>query len=78
MSSHDTKYQQDKWSSRYKSLTRVALMYLPLLTIVTTDISILSLLQLEFEKNKDIINNKILNSDNESNFDLNASNGMKK
>jgi len=77
MSSHDTRYQQDRWSSRRKASTRVALMYLPLLTAVTTDSSFLNLLQLDFENSNDGVKNKLLNSENESDFDLYYVDGYK-
>lgn len=77
MSSHDTRYQQDRWSSRRKASARVALMYLPLLTAVTTDSSFLNLLQLDFENSNDVVKNKILNSENESDFDLYYVDGFK-
>jgi len=69
MSSHDTRYQQDRWSSRRKASTRVALMYLPLLTAVTADSSFLNLLQLDFENSNDMVKNKLQNSENENDFD---------
>jgi hypothetical protein len=69
MSSHDTRYQQDRWSSRRKASSRVALMYLPLLTAVTTDSSFLNLLQLDFENSNDVVKNKLQSSENESDFD---------
>lgn len=77
MSSHDTRYQQDKWSSRRKASTRVALMYLPLLTAITTDSSFLNLLQLDFENSNDVVKNKLLDSENENDFDLNYVDGSK-
>lgn len=64
MSSHDIRYQQDKWSSKRKASSRVALMYLPLLTAVTTDLSFLNLLHLDFENGNDTSKNKFDN-DNE-------------
>lgn len=69
MSSHDTRYQQDKWASRRRISTQVALMYLPMLTIVTTDSSFFNLLQQDFENNHDIIKNKLYNNENENDFD---------
>lgn len=69
MSSHDTRYQQDRWSSRRKASSRVALMYLPLLTAVTADSSFLNLLQLDFENSNDVVKNKLQNSESESDFD---------
>lgn len=69
MSSHDTRYQQDRWSSRRKASTRVALMYLPLLTAVTADSSFLNLLQLDFENSNDVVKNILQNSEKESDFD---------
>ena len=77
MSSHDTRYQQDKLSSRRKISTRVALMYLPLLTAVTTDSSFLNLLQLDFENSNDVVKNKLLNNENENDFDLHFVDGYK-
>lgn len=71
MSSHDTLYQQDRWSSKHKASTRVALMYLPLLTVVTMDSSFLNLLQLDFENENDTVKNKLLSNEKEINdFDL--------
>lgn len=78
MSSHDALYQQDKWSSRRKASTRVALMYLPLLTAVTMDSSFLNLLQLDFENDNDIVKNKLLSNEKEINdFDLYTTDGYK-
>lgn len=70
MSSHDTRYLHDKWSSSRKSLSRVALMYLPLLTTITTDSSFLNLLQLDFENGNDIVKNKFLNNESKTDCDL--------
>lgn len=75
MSSHDTRYQQDKWSSKRKAASRVTLMYLPLLTAVTTDSSFLNLLQLDFENN-DIVKNKS-NKESENDFDSYTNDGCK-
>lgn len=75
MSSHDTRYQQDKWSSKRKTSSRVTLMYLPLLTAVTTDSSFLNLLQLDFENN-DIIKIKP-NKENENDIDSFTNDGYK-
>lgn len=69
MSSHDTRYQQERWTSRQKASARVALMYLPLLTAITTDSSFLNLLQLDFENCNDSVKNKLLNSENEKSYD---------
>lgn len=78
MSSHDTLYQQDRWSSRRKASTRVALMYLPLLTAVTMDSSFLNLLQLDFENENDTVKNKLLSNEKEINdFDLYTTDGYK-
>lgn len=75
MSSHDTRYSQDKWASRRKTSARVALMYLPLLTAITTDSSFLNLLQLDFENCNDSVKNKLLNSENEKSYDSCATEG---
>lgn len=75
MSSHDTRYQQDKWASKRKVSSRVTLMYLPLLTAVTTDSSFLNLLQLDFENN-DIVKNKP-NKETENEFDSHTNDGYK-
>lgn len=77
MSAHDTRYQQEKWPSKRKTLTRVALMYLPLLTLVTTDSSFLNLLQLEFENNNDNVTNKLTNKENDNCFDVYATDSYK-
>lgn len=69
MSSHDTRYQQDKWSPQRRISTRVALMYLPLLTAVTTDSSFLNILQIDCENSNDAVKNKLLNNENENDFD---------
>lgn len=69
MSSHDIRYNQDKWPSKRKASSRVALMYLPLLTAVTMDSSFLNSLYLDFEKSNDTVKNKIFNSDNDNQFD---------
>lgn len=70
MSSHDTRYQQDKQSSRHKSLSKIALMYLPLLTVITTNSLFLNLLKLDFENTNDTVKNK--NFNHESNSDLDS------
>lgn len=77
MSSHDTRYQQDRWPSRHKTSSRIALMYLPLLTAVTTDSSFLSLLQLGFENSNDTSKNKHLNYENENDSDSYTVDGLK-
>ncbi|XP_025407791.1 dedicator of cytokinesis protein 7 isoform X2 [Sipha flava] len=75
MSSHDTRYQQEKWSSKRKTSSRVTLMYLPLLTAVTTDSSFLNLLKLDFENN-DMIKIKP-NKENENDIDSCTNDGFK-
>lgn len=69
MSSHDTRYLHDRWSFKRKSSSRVALMYLPLLTAITADSSFLNLLQLDFENGNDTVKNKFLNNESETDFD---------
>lgn len=77
MSGHDTRYQQEKWLARRKVSTRIALMYLPLLTIVTTDSSFLNLLQLDYENNNDTVKNNLTNNENENCFDVYTADGYK-
>jgi len=69
MSSHDTRYlqQQDKWSLSRRKLSKVALMYLPLLTAMTIDSSFLNIL--DFENSKDTVKKTVLNKEDENNFD---------
>lgn len=73
MSSHDIRYHHDKHSSKCKSLSRIALMYLPLLSAITTDSSFLNLLQLDFENSNDASKTKLFNNEN----DLNSTSGSK-
>lgn len=68
MSSHDTRYQHDKWS-RHKALAQISLMYLPLLTIVTTDLLFIDILKLEFDTDKNKLDN-----DNYNSFNMNSIN----
>lgn len=67
MSSHDIRYQHDKRSLKCKSLSRIALMYLPLLSAVTADSSFLNLLQLDFENSNDASKTKLFNNENDLN-----------
>lgn len=69
MSSHDTRYQQDKLSSRHKSLSRIALMYLPLLTVITTSSLFMNLLKLDFENSNDTVKNKHFHHEKDSDLD---------
>lgn len=78
MSSHDIRYNQDKWPSKRKASSRVALMYLPLLTSVTMDSSFLNSLYLDFEKSNDTTKNKFFNNENDNEFDSHESHKSKR
>lgn len=78
MSSHDIRYNQDKWPSKRKASSRVALMYLPLLTAVTMDLSFLNLLHLDFEKSNDTTKNTFFNSKNDNELDFHESHKSKR
>lgn len=70
MSSHDTRYQHDKWSKQ-KALAQIAILYLPLITIISTDLLFVNILKLEFDTDKDK-----LNSDNYNRFTSNTINDV--